>query len=172
MNMKAIEFHKTQSFGKSTIKLTEDIKKVLHNDMDPGFMGKVLSIKDYNDETYEIILDLSEFESHNRTVAEYNWTNDHGAFGVCWMDTIEYPEDGIYTFWIPIDGEIPFNIVSTEPAEPAELADRYKPTLYDRYMDTDRDMEYEEWLETLVEKLEKTLASIDCKDEGEETDEG
>lgn len=134
--MKAKEFYDLCKSGVNPlVKMSDNIEDFSFDALDPGFIGQVIEINPDGEGSYRILLDFSNHEEHNRSVALYVWKGAGDEFNKCWMDTQWYPKDGIDSLYIPMGGEVPFEIVSSENE------------LFNEYLSNKNGLTYTNWLE-------------------------
>lgn len=140
--MKNKLFYEICKEGKTPlIKMGENVYEYSEESFDPKMMGKVLNVSIDHEDSYRILVDMNGFEAHNKAVAPYDWKDEKGELTKCWLDTKWYPEDGIEALYLPLDGEVPFEIVEDN-------------SLFVSYLNSKSNVGYVEWLESLVKKLE------------------
>lgn len=122
------------------VKMGKDIKEFGMESFDPGIVGKVTRVNIECDDRYCLVIDMSDYEEHNRSVALSNRRDSNGGHTACWLDTQYYPEDGREGLYIPIWGNIPFEIIHEE-------------TLFAMYLEDKCNTGYVKWLEMKVKEL-------------------
>jgi hypothetical protein len=82
------------------IKFTQKIQDI--DGPDPEMMGKVIGYRDEeswdenrNDVTIFFDIELTGFETFNKTKAKANWYNDKGVPNLTWFESGMYPKNGI-----------------------------------------------------------------------------
>lgn len=140
MNIK--EFVELCRSGKQPIiKMNENIHEYAEESFDPQMMGKVVNVGMEYDDSYRLLIDMNEYEKHNKSVAQYDWRDDKGELTLSWFDTKYYPEDGIEALYIPLKGKAPFEVVNEN-----YLFSNYLKSNYDSYV---------EFLEDTVQELKE-----------------
>lgn len=122
------------------VKCTTQINEICEESLDPFMMGKIIGVSQQYDDSYRFLMDLKGFESHNESVAKRDWFNKDNEPKLTWMETSFYPEDGIEAVYIPLNTEIPFEIIEQD-------------SLLAEYLSIGSEKSYIEWLETTVKEL-------------------
>lgn len=145
MNTK--DFYELCKSGKTpTIKMSENIYEFAEESFDSKMMGKVINVDMEYDDSYRLLVDMNGYEKHNKSVAQYDWRDDKGELTLSWFDTKYYPENGIEALYVPLEAEIPFEIISDN-------------SLFSAYLKSDKDISYLDWLESYVEWMEGKMTS-------------
>lgn len=128
-----------KSGSRPVIKITEKTFDYIEDSFDVKMMGRIVGATIEYD-AVRFLVDMNDFDAHNRSVAEYNWFDKDGKATLTWFDTIFYPKDGKEVIYIPPDAEIPFEFVEDN-------------TLLNEYIQSNSDSNYTHWLEKLVLEL-------------------
>lgn len=126
------------------IKFNEGVYTWMEEAADPLMMAKIIDANIEDEDSVRFLLDLNDFETHNRSVASHDWRDENGECRLTWFDTIFYPKDGKEVIYLPVnkDVEEAFNLVNDT-------------SLLFEYMQspTSKETTYIEWLENEVHKL-------------------
>lgn len=120
-------------------------------DFDTGMLARIKNLvkEDGDDCTYSLLLDYSEFETHNLPLMKANYYNKEGKPCETWAEQPSYQEDKkdgtvVYIAFEFEYGEakgelveLPFDIVNSKESE----------TLVEEYTKSKPTMSYVEWLE-------------------------
>lgn len=140
--MKMIDFYEMCRQGKKPlIKMGNNIHDYLEESFDPGMIGRVIDVSIEHGDSYRLLIDMNGHETHNKSVALYDWRDEAGNLTKSWFDTKYYPEDGIDSAYFPLDMEIPFEVISEN-------------SLFSRYLESGEDVSYINWLENSIERME------------------
>lgn len=87
---------------KPVIRFTENIIDI--DPADPGMLGRVIGHKpveiyDRGEECIAFIIDFSEFDAHNRSVAQPGWYDEKGGPTLIWQNSKYYPKDHKENIW-------------------------------------------------------------------------
>lgn len=138
------DFHELcKSGAKPLIKMRDNIHDYLEESMDPGMIGQVIDVSIAYEDSYRVLIDLNEYEDHNKSVAIYDWKDDNGELTKSWFDTSYYPKDGIEQLYFPLNIETPFEILDEN-------------SLFLEYLGS-KGMNYVEWLENYILTLENKV---------------
>lgn len=124
---KIIEF--LNSGKKITIKVKENIYDFFDESLDPKMLAKIHHAIE-EDGSLKVVLDLNGFEEHNKSVARHDWYIDSEDRMGIWLETKYYPQDGLETIYLPMEGELPFELV----LEDSILSDYVKSGTTDSYI--------------------------------------
>jgi hypothetical protein len=139
--MKIKELKKLVQEGKRpVIKIKEEAQDYLMENFDNEMIGKVIGIDtefEFDDKTYGFIVDMNNYEKHNRSVAQRVWSDGRGGHSHTWFESGHYPKDGIETIYFPFELELPFEILEENG-------------LMNEYINENLEITYLEWLENKV----------------------
>lgn len=147
--MKYSEFIKMMDNGLQPV--IEFTKEIEESDYEPnaGMRCKVISYNDCKDGTALLTCNFNEFRKYNKSFAEANFYDKNDKPTLKWFDTVYYPVDGIYSYYVDTTDkyELLFNIV--------EMSNYYK-----QYIGSKSELNYINWLEKRIENLESEIRSI------------
>lgn len=116
------EFFEICNMGvKPAIKFKENVGDHIEESVDPNMMGIVVSCAEEGSDCYRLHVDLNPFENHNRDVAVPNWFDKNGKPSLTWFEVGRYPENGIETIYLAMEGEAPFEIVDDKNSPISEF---------------------------------------------------
>jgi hypothetical protein len=119
------------------IKFTKDVYKYVEESVDPHMMGKIVGVTQEYEDSYRFLVDLKGFEDHNKSVACRDWRDGHGEPKLTWFETTCYPKDGVEAVYLPINIEVPLEIIQDN-------------SLLSEYLSSKSHTTYVEWLEEQV----------------------
>lgn len=109
MNAEKI-FEFLKSGKKITVKAKDNVYDFFDESLDPKMLARIHHATE-EDGLLKLVLDLSGFEAHNKSVAKPDWyIGSEDRMGI-WMETKHYPQDGLEIVYLPIEGELPFELV-------------------------------------------------------------
>lgn len=139
--MKSNELFQLVRDGKHPIvKFTKDIYEYVEESVDPHMMGKIVQATQEYEDSYRFLLDLNGFEEHNKSVASRDWRDSSGEPKLTWFETSFYPKDGIEAVYLPINIELPLEIIEDN-------------SLLSEYLSSQSTFSYVEWLEEQIKIL-------------------
>lgn len=142
-NMNTKELRDLVNEGKNpVIKFNSKAEKDFDESVDPNMFGRITGVGEEYGECF-IIVDLNDFEEHNRSVALPNWYDSDSNPRLTWFESGMYPRNGIVKLYLYSNEDLPFDIVEQNG-------------LTKEYLDTKSSKSYVEWLEHQIIKLRES----------------
>lgn len=137
--MKSKELYELVRQGKKpVIKFNKGVYDYCDDSFDPLMIGRITGVSIEFEDSYRFLVDLNDYEAHNRSVALYDWKDKNGNPTLTWFDTVYYPKDGIEVMYLP--GDYSFNI--------EDVFDFVEEnSLFQEFLNSKTNLTYVEWLE-------------------------
>lgn len=145
--MKIEEFIKLCKNKKPIIKMKGNIYEYAEESFDPEMIGKVIDVYMEDDDSYCLLVDMNGYEKHNKLVAVHNWEDDKGEFTLSWFDTKYYPKNGIEALYVPLNHNVPFEIINPS-------------YLFSNYLKDKSNKTYVEFLEDIILDLRDEIKEL------------